>query len=191
MSDQSTTPNEPSRPSRPSQPDPSLAYEPPAGSEAPGYPTPGSPAYGSPSAGYTPVEPPPAGRHGVPSVPPGPYATAPALTVTAEERNWAMAAHLSGFVAAYLALGFLGPLVVLLTAGNRSAFVRRHAVEALNFNLTVLIAAVVSGIMVIILIGLLMLAVVFLGYVIATIAGTMAASRGEDFRYPLTIHFVH
>jgi uncharacterized Tic20 family protein len=178
MSDQSTTPNEPSRPSRPSQPDPSLAYEPPAGSEAPGYPTPGSPAYGSPSAGYTPVEPPPAGRHGVPSAPPGPYATAPALTVTA-------------FVAAYLALGFLGPLVVLLTAGNRSAFVRRHAVEALNFNLTVLIAAVVSGIMVIILIGLLMLAVVFLGYVIATIAGTMAASRGEDFRYPLTIHFVH
>ncbi len=108
----------------------------------------------------------------------------------AEERNWAAAAHLSGFVAAWFALGFLGPLVVLLAAGNRSAFVRRHAVEALNFNLSVLLYTAVSAVLVILLIGLPMLLAVGLLYLVATILGAVAASRGDDFRYPLSIRFV-
>jgi uncharacterized Tic20 family protein len=107
-----------------------------------------------------------------------------------EERNWAVAAHLSGFVAAYLALGFLGPLVVLLASGPRSAFVRRHAVEALNFNLSVLLYAIVSGVLVLVLIGFPMLVALALLYLVTTIQGALAASRGQEFRYPLTIRFV-
>jgi uncharacterized Tic20 family protein len=107
-----------------------------------------------------------------------------------EERNWAVAAHLGGFVAAYIALGFLGPLAVLLLAGPRSPFVRRHAVEALNFNLTVLIYAAVSGVLTFVLIGFPMLVAVGVLYVVAVLLGAMAASRGEDYRYPITIRFV-
>jgi uncharacterized Tic20 family protein len=108
----------------------------------------------------------------------------------AQERNWAVGAHLSGFVAAYLALGFIGPLVVMLTGGARSAYVRRHAVEALNFNISVLIYLAVSGLLTIVLIGLPMLVAVGVLYVVASIRGAMAASRGEEYRYPLCIRFV-
>jgi uncharacterized protein len=107
-----------------------------------------------------------------------------------DERNWAVAAHLGGFVAAYVALGFLAPLAVLLLAGRRSAFVRRHAVEALNFNLSVLAYAAISAVLILIVIGIPLPVAVGLLYVVAVLLGAMAASRGEDYRYPLTIRFV-
>lgn len=110
--------------------------------------------------------------------------------VPSEDRNWAMGAHLSAFLAAYIALGFLGPLVVLLVRGDRSPFVRRHAVEALNFNITVLIYVVICVILAIILIGFVLLIALGVLYVITVIVGAMRASSGEDYRYPLTIRFV-
>ena len=108
----------------------------------------------------------------------------------AQERNWAVGAHLSGFVAAYLALGFIGPLVVMLTGGSRSAYVRRHAVEALNFNISVLIYLGISAVLSIILIGIPMLLAVGVLHVVASIRGALAAGRGEEYRYPVTIRFV-
>lgn len=188
MSDPSTTPGPsapgPSTPGAPGGiPDPSLAYEPPAPNPAP---APSVPQYGPPG-GYGPPPPP---LQPLPHAPNAPYAPYQPGAISTDDRNWAMAAHLSGLVAAMFALGFLGPLVVMLTAGSRSPYVRRHAVEALNFNLTVLIAAIVSGILVIVLVGILMLIVLGILYFAATIAGAIAASRGQDYRYPLTIRFV-
>jgi uncharacterized protein len=117
-----------------------------------------------------------------------PSASPPAIP--SEDRNWAMGAHLSAFLAAYIALGFLGPLVVLLVRGDRSPFVRQHAVEALNFNLTVLIYVAISVILAILLIGILMLVALGILYVVAVIIGAVRASSGEPYRYPLTIRFV-
>jgi uncharacterized protein len=117
-------------------------------------------------------------------------ASASLPAVPSEDRNWAMGAHLSAFIAAYIALGFLGPLVVLLVRGDRSQFVRQHAVEALNFNLTVLIYIVISVILAIVLIGLLMLVALGILYIVAVILGAVRASSGEQYRYPLTIRFV-
>ncbi|HET6920574.1 MAG TPA: DUF4870 domain-containing protein [Jiangellaceae bacterium] len=110
--------------------------------------------------------------------------------VPSEDRNWAMGAHLSAFVAAYIALGFLGPLIVLLVRGDRSPFVRRHAVEALNFNLTVLIYVVICVILALVLIGFVLLIALGILYVVAVIIGAVRASSGEEYRYPLTIRFV-
>ena len=107
-----------------------------------------------------------------------------------EEINWGVAATLSGFVAAWFALGFIGPLVVMLTGGTTSPYVRRHAVEALNFNLSVLIYAAVSGLLMLLLVGFLLLPLVGLLYLVATILGALAASRGEQYRYPASIRFV-
>ncbi|MBI4939233.1 MAG: DUF4870 domain-containing protein [Actinobacteria bacterium] len=101
-----------------------------------------------------------------------------------------MVAHLSSFVAAYVALGLIGPAVVMATMGQRSAFVRRHAVEALNFNISVLIYALVSGVLAFVLIGIPLLVALAVLYLVTTIQGAMAANRGEEYRYPLTIRFV-
>jgi hypothetical protein len=115
--------------------------------------------------------------------------TSPAV-VPSEDRNWAMGAHLSAFIAAYIALGFLGPLVVLLVRGDRSRFVRQHAVEALNFNLTVLIYIAISVILALLLIGIVMLVALGILYVVAVIMAAVRANAGEMYRYPLTIRFV-
>jgi uncharacterized Tic20 family protein len=115
---------------------------------------------------------------------------ASSAVVPSEDRNWAMGAHLSAFLAAYIALGFLGPLVVLLVRGDRSQFVRQHAVEALNFNITVLIYIAIGVVTIIIGIGILVLVAVGILYVVTVIIGASRASSGEAFRYPLTIRFV-
>ncbi len=113
-----------------------------------------------------------------------------------EERNWAMAAHLGTLIAAALGMAFLAPLGVLLFVGGRSAFVRRHAVESLNFQISLLIYAAVAVAFAVITVGLGLLlvipAVIVIGIaaLVAILMGTMAASRGTDFRYPLTLRLV-
>jgi uncharacterized protein len=65
--------------------------------------------------------------------------------ITANDRNWGMAAHLSALVAIVgIPLGhILGPFVVYLARGQ-SPFVSQHAKASLNYQLTVSIAAILS-----------------------------------------------
>jgi uncharacterized Tic20 family protein len=102
-----------------------------------------------------------------------------------------MLAHLLSFVAAYIALGFVAPLVVLLVFGPRSAYVRAQAVESLNFNLSWLLYAIVAGILVVIGIGLLILLALGIAYVILVIIASVRANNGQLYRYPLTIRFMN
>jgi uncharacterized Tic20 family protein len=107
-----------------------------------------------------------------------------------QERLWAMLAHLLSFVAAYLFLGFVAPLIVLLVFGPRSAYVRAHAVESLNFNLTWLLYAIVGVILAFLLIGIPILIALGIAYLVLIIIASVRANNGEFFRYPLTIRFV-
>jgi len=107
-----------------------------------------------------------------------------------QERTWASAAHWSALVASVVALAFLGPLIVMLTKGNESVWVRRQAVESLNFQLSVLIYGVVSFVLCLVLIGFLLLVAVGLAWLVLTIVGAVRAANGEDFRYPLTIRMI-
>jgi uncharacterized Tic20 family protein len=107
-----------------------------------------------------------------------------------QERLWAMLAHLLSFVAAYIALGFVAPLTILLVFGPRSAYVREHAVESLNFNLSWLIYAIVAAFLAIVLIGIPILIVLGIAYVILVIIASIRANNGQLYRYPATIRFV-
>ena len=110
--------------------------------------------------------------------------------LTPEERTWGGAAHWSALVGMVVAMAFLGPLVVLLVKGNESAWVRRQAVESLNFQLSILIYAVISGALVLVLVGLVLLPLVGLMWLVLTVVGSVRAAAGEDYRYPLTIRMV-
>jgi len=101
-----------------------------------------------------------------------------------------MLAHLLSFVAAYLFLGFVAPLVVLLVFGPRSAYVRAHAVESLNFNLTWLLYAIIGVVLAFLLIGIPILIALGIAYLVLVIIASVRANNGEFFRYPLTIRFV-
>ena len=107
-----------------------------------------------------------------------------------QERLWAMLAHLLSFVAAYLFLGFVAPLIVLLVFGQRSAFVRANAVESLNFNLTWLLYAIIGVVLALLVIGFLILIALGIAYVVLVIIASVRANNGEFFRYPLTIRFI-
>lgn len=154
----------------------------------------------TPSHPYQPPQPPPPGpqpQSGQPpyaQLPPGqahpPYAPVPERMSPDTERTWAIASHLSSFVAAYVALGFLGPLVCMLIIGDRSPYARRQAVEALNFNLSWLIYLLISIPLMLIFIGFVLAAALGIAYLILVILGAVAASRGEEFRYPLTLRMV-
>lgn len=122
------------------------------------------------------------------------------LAPDAEERNWAMAAHVGSFVAAYVALGLVAPLVVLLAKGSNSAYVRRHAVESLNFQISVLIYAAIGTalgfVLVFVTLGLALIVVLplvlafLVAYVVVVVLATVKASHGADYRYPLTVRLV-
>lgn len=107
-----------------------------------------------------------------------------------DERTWAMVAHLGSFVAAWLALGFLAPLLVLLVKGTSSPFVRQHAVESLNFQLNALVWAGIGFLLIFVLVGLVVLPLVGLWYLAFVIIASVAANRGEDYRYPLILRLV-
>lgn len=110
---------------------------------------------------------------------------------TTEERNWAVAAHLSSVLGIWIGfLGALGPLVVLLAKGKESPYVRSQAVEALNFNISVLIYSIIGWILVFVLIGFVVLGAVFVFWLVLTIVATIKVSNGEPYRYPLTIRLV-
>jgi uncharacterized Tic20 family protein len=114
-----------------------------------------------------------------------------------EERTWAMVAHIGVLIAAWLAMGFLCPLIVWLVFRDRSDFVRRHAVESLNFQISLLIYSAISAVLIFITFGLGVLIVVPLVVIgaiaalVVIILATIAASGGSDYRYPLTIRFIH
>jgi uncharacterized Tic20 family protein len=87
-------------------------------------------------------------------------------------------------------LGFVGPMVIMGGAGKNDPFIRDQAVEATNFQLTILIAWIVSFVLVFVVIGFVLLPLVYLAGIIFPIMGGMAASRGEWYRYPFSIKFV-
>jgi hypothetical protein len=107
-----------------------------------------------------------------------------------------MVAHVGVFIAAWLAMGFLCPLVIWLLFRGRSEFVRRHAVESLNFQISLLIYTAIAVVLVLITFGLGVLIIVpliVIGAVAAMVVivlATIAASSGQEYRYPLTIRFV-
>ncbi|MFG1628673.1 DUF4870 domain-containing protein [Kribbella pittospori] len=113
-----------------------------------------------------------------------------------EERTWAMVAHIGVLVAAWFAMGFLCPLVIWLIYRYRSDYVRQHALESLNFQLSLLIYTAVAVILILITFGLGVLIIVpliLIGAVAALIViilATVAAAGGNEYRYPLTIRFV-
>lgn len=113
-----------------------------------------------------------------------------------DSRNWAMAAHLSAFLGAWLALAFVGPLVVWLLKRDTDRFVTSHAIASLNFNLTMFVLLVIGVVLVIFTLGIGALVVlpvagiVALVWIVLTVVAAVKASNGETFSYPGAFPFV-
>ncbi len=135
---------------------------------------------------------------------------------TQSERQWAALAHLSALILAFMTswfAGFAGVLaaaVVYLIKRDDSTFARDHALEALNFNLSMFIyacAAIVIGVVLVgatvltLGIGLLVtapaglvlvlaVAAIAVMWLVCSIVATIKAWNGEPYRYPFTLRLV-
>ena len=116
----------------------------------------------------------------------------PGSAPTENERTWAMLAHLSALAGLIMPLlGIvIGPLVVWLARRDESTFVAEHAREALNFNISVLIGAVVCALLMLVLVGFLLGTALFIAWLVMTLVAAIKASEGEMYRYPFSLRLV-
>ena len=112
---------------------------------------------------------------------PGAYPAVP----TSDEMTMSMLAHAGGIF-----FGFLPALVIYLTKGNESPYVKAEATEALNFQITLAIAYVVASVLIIVLIGLLMLPVIWIASVAFMIMAAVSVNNGNAYRYPVNIRLI-
>jgi uncharacterized Tic20 family protein len=108
-----------------------------------------------------------------------------------EERKWAMFAHIGTFSSMFIPLGnFIAPIVIWQLKKNESEFVVDQAKESLNFQITVLIYALISFLLVFIFIGFfLIFALVIFSLIVVIVAG-VKANDGEYYRYPMCIRLI-
>ncbi|WP_236648690.1 DUF4870 domain-containing protein [Spirosoma sp. 209] len=108
-----------------------------------------------------------------------------------DERMWAMLTHLSSLTGFFTLVGSLvGPLIVWQVQKDKSAFIDYHGKEAVNFNITMALAAGVAFLLFLILIGFVLLWVVGAVWLIFTLIAAIKANNGEYYRYPLSIRFI-
>lgn len=115
----------------------------------------------------------------------------PEPMLTQEDRTWAMAAHLLSLLNLVTFVGgLIAVLVLWLSRRERSPFVEESGRESLNFQITMLLAAAVGGVLTLILVGFVVLAVVMIASFILPILAGLAASEGRRYRYPFTLRLI-
>lgn len=102
-----------------------------------------------------------------------------------DDCNLAMLAHLLGIVSS-----FLGALLIWLLKKDQSSFVDDQGKEALNFQITMLLAYMVAGFLTFVLIGLLLMPLLVAANFVLCVLAAVAASKGRRYRYPLAIRLL-
>lgn len=140
------------------------------------------------------------------SPPPPQYSSAPAPHASgysAEERQWAMFAHLSALLGGLLTAGwagslgcFIGPLVIWMVKKDTMRFVDDQGKEALNFNITVGIVFLALAALSVVTLGIgLIIAIpawiiIGLAWLVLTIIAAMKANEGVAYRYPFALRLI-
>lgn len=121
-------------------------------------------------------------------------------SITSDQQTWRVLAHASALIQFVGIPSFVGPLLVWLFR-REDPVVEPHAREALNFQLSLAIYFIVGGIVAVIalvtivgipfaLLIVLFLAVLFVAEIVFAILASLAASRGEMYRYPMNLRLI-
>jgi uncharacterized Tic20 family protein len=114
--------------------------------------------------------------------------------ISKDARMWAMFCHLAGlagFVIPVILSGIIAPLIVWQIKKDEHPFIDANGKEALNFQISIGIYALVSALLIpVFCIGAFLLAAVGIFDLVFIIIAALKANNGEPYRYPLTIRFV-
>ncbi len=105
--------------------------------------------------------------------------------VSKDSSNLAMLCHLLAILT-----GFVGPLIIWLIKKDSDKFVDDQGKESLNFQLTVVIAFIVCGLLMAVVIGVFLMPVVGVLNLIFCIMGAVSASSGKAYKYPICIRLL-
>ena len=108
----------------------------------------------------------------------------PSAPPTQDEKILALLAHVGG------AFGFLVPLVLYLVKRGQSRFVEDQAKEALNFQITMTLAAIAAGLAIFIIVGIALVPLVFLYNLVGCTLGAIAVNKGKMFRYRFCLRLI-
>jgi len=109
-----------------------------------------------------------------------------------QANNWAMLCHLTA-LSTYIGIPFgniIGPLVIWLFKKDEFPFVNEQGKESMNFQISIMIYGIISGILCFIIIGFLLLGALVVFDIIMVIMATIKTSEGTPFHYPLTIRMI-
>jgi uncharacterized Tic20 family protein len=107
-------------------------------------------------------------------------------------QKWAAICHLSALVG-LLGNGigfFLAPLIVWLVKRQDNPFIDEQGKEAVNFQITMLLAAAVSALLMLVLVGFILIAIVGILMVVFPIIAAVKASEGKHYRYPISLRLI-
>jgi uncharacterized Tic20 family protein len=108
------------------------------------------------------------------------------LVPSNNEKNIATITHLGGTI-----FSFIPALIVWLLKKDDSEYIASQAKEALNFQITVLFAQFLAGVLIFLLIGFLLIPIIWLANIVFCIIAAISTSRGETYRYPLTLRLIN
>lgn len=107
-------------------------------------------------------------------------------------RNWGMFCHLSALLM-LIGIPFahiLAPLIIWLLKKDEHPFINEQGKEALNFQISMTIYALISGVLVLIVIGIVLLIGLVILDIILVIIAALNASNGKTYHYPLSFKFI-
>lgn len=123
---------------------------------------------------------------------------------SAEERQWAMFAHLSVLVGGLVTAGwagsigaFIGPLVIWMVKKDTMPFVADQAKEALNFSIMVSALMLIFFVLTLVTLGLLffitipLMMLVGLAALVLVIIASIKANEGITYWYPFNVRLVN
>ncbi|MFD4421552.1 DUF4870 domain-containing protein [Agromyces sp. NPDC058484] len=119
-----------------------------------------------------------------PPPPQNPYQQSPSLSPN-DEKLWATLVHIGGIF-----FSFIPALIGYLILKDKGPFVREHTATALNFQITMAIAYVISYILWLIVIGWLLTIAIGIVVIVFSIIAAVKANQGQPYTYPLAIKFV-
>lgn len=105
---------------------------------------------------------------------------------SADDKNIAVLSHLGGTL-----FSIFPSLIIWLLKKDDSAYIASQSREALNFQITLLLAYIACWILAFILIGFVFMGVLWLANIILSILAAVATSKGEDYRYPLALRLIN
>lgn len=102
-----------------------------------------------------------------------------------------MLCHLSAFAGYFFPFGgIIGPLICWLSKKDESSWVNVNGKASLNFQISILLYMILAAPLCIIIIGIPIVAFLAVLEIVCIIIASVKASKGERYKYPLTIPFI-